>query len=92
MRSILEKLSVHFTLSSPAVGYPFIWICVLIIWLTVVACAYTSVFSKPYRLPAKLIWCAAITLLPLVGLALYLPFALNEELFPYFGFWRKPKT
>ena len=91
MRELLRKLGDIFTLSSPSLMYRGVWICVAIIWVTVVVCALFSIASRPFRRSTKLVWAGIVVLVPLLGLLAYLPFSINEELFPYVGFWRKPK-
>jgi len=88
---MLDKIISMFTLSSPNALSPQVWACAAIIWVTVVVCALFSIASRPFSRPRKLFWAAIVVFLPLVGLLAYLPFSVNEELFPYIGFWRKPR-
>lgn len=89
--TILEFWQRNFTLESPNVTYYPAWIFVALVWLAVVACTLSSIRSRPFRRRAKIVWSLVVVLLPLFGLLAYLPFSLNEELFPYIGFWRKPR-
>lgn len=87
MSEILNKFDFH----NPNLDGMFLTL-VGIVWVIVVLCALSSVLSRPFRWWIKGFWMAMIVAAPLVGLLAYLPFSLKEELYPYLGFWRKPKS
>lgn len=91
MRQILERLGHIFTLQSPTLLYAGVWWMVGFIWLLVVICALTSIAGRRFSRRAKVMWAALVVGVPLLGLLAYLPFSLNQELFPLLGVWRKPR-
>ncbi len=91
MQQILEIIGNLFTLESPCLFYPGVWVCVAIIWVLVLSCALTSLWSRPFGRGKKTLWTVVVVAVPILGLAAYLPFSLGEELFPLLGFWRKPR-
>jgi uncharacterized membrane protein YhaH (DUF805 family) len=91
LRDLLRRLGDIFTLNSPSLGYRGIWICVAILWIVVVVCTLSSIASRPFRRSTKRLWAALVIAVPLLGVLAYLPFSVSEELFPYIGFWRKPR-
>ena len=92
MQQVLALLGRIFTLESPCVFYPGLWVCVGLVWAVVVTCAVTSIWSRPFGRRRKALWTAVVAGVPVVGLLAYLPFSLGEELFPLLGFWRKPRN
>jgi hypothetical protein len=92
MQQILAILGRLFTLESPCLLFPGVWVCAAIIWLTVVICALTSVWSRPFGRWQKALWSLLVVGIPIVGLVAYLPFSLGQELFPLLGFWRNPRS
>ena len=91
MHQLLNKLGDLFTLRSPLLLYPGVWLCVAVIWFLVIGCTLTSVFSRPFSRRKKVLWALVVVGVPLVGVLAYLPVSLNEELFPLLGIWRKPR-
>jgi hypothetical protein len=54
-------------------------ICLIIIWIVVLACAVHSVICQPFNKHQRWFWILLIVCLPGVGLLCYLPFALTKE-------------
>lgn len=61
---------------------PQIAACLLVIWLIVLFCALSSVFTQPFTRSQRIFWLAMILLLPVVGLLAYLPFSFRREDLP----------
>jgi|APSaa5957512622_1039677.scaffolds.fasta_scaffold04404_5 hypothetical protein len=91
MQRILEILGNFFTLNSPSLTYPGVWFCVIAVWLLVLICSLTSIWGHRFGRGKKIFWSVIVLAMPLVGVAIYVPFSLGEELFPLLGFWRNPK-
>ncbi len=91
MRQILERLGHIFTLQSPTLLYGGVWLLAGLVWLLVVICALTSIANCRFSRRKKIIWAMLVVGVPLFGLLAYLPFSLNQELFPLLGVWRKPR-
>ena len=51
----------------------------VIIWLVVLGCAISSIYSQPKLSPrARRLWVLAVLALPLIGLLAYIPFSLDN--------------
>ena len=65
-------------------------ICLAAIWLLIVVCAISSIRSQGLSPGQQRLWIGVVTLLPVVGLLAYLPFAVKQDDMPhYFRF--RPK-
>lgn len=76
-------LSIRFSIES----YKFdgqILACVILIWITVVACTISSIFNRTKHPTTRALWIALVLLLPLLGVLIYLPFAFEKESIPQF--------
>ena len=91
MGEIINILSRQFTLQSANAHSAQVWFCVAAIWIIVVICTLTSIYSRPFSRAMKAWWSAIVVLAPLLGVLAYLPFSVSGELFPYLGFWRPTK-
>lgn len=87
----MSELLNKFDFQNPNIDPTFLTF-VGIIWAIIALCALSSIISRPFRWWTKLFWAIVVLGAPLVGLLAYLPFSLKEELYPYLGFWRKPKS
>ena len=58
-------------------------VCAVLIWLFVLWCAATSIWSQPFSQRQRYFWLAVIVCLPLVGLLAYLPFSFSREDLPH---------
>ena len=65
-------------------------VCMVIIWLAIVGCAISSVFTHSWNRKQRLFWILWIVCVPGIGLLLYLPFSLSAER-PKTGFSSKQK-
>lgn len=90
MGEIFDLLSRHFTLESANTNMQTLT-CAVVIWMTVVICTVTSIWSRPFSFSAKVCWAIIVLFIPLLGVLCYLPFAASGELFPVTGFWRPTK-
>ena len=59
-----------------------IMVCLILIWLVVVACSLSSIFSQQFERNRRLFWICLIIGLPIVGLLAYLPFSFRREGLP----------
>jgi hypothetical protein len=69
-----------------------ILVCLVLIWMAVLYCAISSIRSHPYSRSQRAFWIAVVTLLPVLGLLVYLPFSLrSDEALLQLFFWRRGK-
>ncbi len=61
------------------------------IWLLVLWCAISSIFSQPFTPRQRNFWLGVVILLPIVGVLAYLPFSFRKEDLPN-AFLMKPKS
>ena len=69
---------------------PQVAVCMVLIWLAVVACAVGSLYTRPWNSKQRLFWILWIVCLPGIGVLSYLPFSLNTSR-PTAVFSRKEK-
>lgn len=69
-----------------------VWGAMLGIWLLLIACVISSILQRPFRRRTRIFWILTVICLPLIGVLLYLPFALKDDIYPYLGFWHRPKN
>jgi len=65
-------------------------VCMGLIWLALVACAVSSLFTRPWNKRQRVFWILWIICVPGIGLLSYLPFSLNTSR-PTAVFSRKQK-
>ncbi len=63
---------------------------ILIIWVIALGCVIWSILSQRFNLAVKLVFILLVIALPGVGVLVYLPFSLRQDLFPLLGIWRDP--
>jgi len=85
MRELINRFSLDAIKFDAQVG-----IGMILIWLLVLACATTSVMQRHARTRSRLGWLLIIYFVPVLGLLIYLPFALHLEKYPDLLIWRKP--
>lgn len=56
-----------------------VFVCLVLIWLLVLGCAISSVLSQPLSRKQRLKWIVAIVALPVLGLAVYIPFSFSNQ-------------
>ena len=54
-----------------------------IVWICVVGCVISSIFTQPFDLKQRIFWVAVVILLPVIGILAYLPFAFRKENLPH---------
>lgn len=63
-----------------------------LIWLLILACAISSIRSQALSLGQQRFWIVVVTLVPVIGLLAYLPFAIKQDDMPhYFRFRSKDR-
>lgn len=65
---------------------------VLFVWLMVLACAYHSILSQQIAASKKKMWLYIVTLLPIFGLVVYLPFSIDKEHLVNLPIWKRFKS
>ena len=78
---MLEKITSRFSLQSMRID-PVTIICLLVIWLLIVACAVSSVLHQPFTKRQRFFWILFVLGAPMVGVLAYLPFSFNKEEVP----------
>ena len=48
------------------------------VWLLMLFAGMASVYSRPWRLWKRMLWCVILTLLPVIGMALYCLLSLSH--------------
>jgi hypothetical protein len=78
--NFMNSLLSRFSFDSSKLDWK-IWLVCALCWLTITACGVGSVFSHQSSFTSKqrFNWILLIVLLPLVGLAFYLPKSLKRE-------------
>ena len=87
--SPLSHILNHFSLQA-AKWSSSVLITLLIVWLAVLGCIYSSILTQPFERRQRIFWLLAVTLLPIIGVLTYLPFAFRKEELPHI-FLRKSK-
>lgn len=87
---MIEKIMGKFDFANPHFTTDLA-LLLLVIWVGLVGCCIWSILGQRYSFYLKLIWIVLVVALPGLGMLLYLPFSLKDELFPLLGFWRDPK-
>ena len=65
-------------------------LALMVVWIAVLGCIVSSILSQPFDQRQRVFWIALVTLLPVVGVLAYLPFAFRKEDLPHM-FRRKSK-
>ena len=87
MTEILSRFSLH----SAKFGVQ-VWLCLAVVWLTLLACAITSIYAQPFSARQQKFWLCAVVFVPLFGLLAYLPFSFRRDQIAQFFFLRSPKN
>ena len=75
---MLEKLVSKFSLD--AVRFTrSIFVCMVVIWLMVVGCAVSSIWSQGFTRRQRVFWIILVVCVPVLGLLVYLPFSVRKE-------------
>ncbi len=77
MTSLLNRFSLHATDWNGWVGMSLV-----LVWICVIACVISSIFSQPFDIKQRIFWTAIVVLLPVIGILAYLPFAFRKENLP----------
>jgi hypothetical protein len=84
VREFLEKINFGDVQFTWAMG-----VCMAVIWMAVLACGVHSIATQPISPRQRWWWIVTITALPVLGLALYLPFSYRLQnqsgLFAFFS-------
>ena len=65
--------------------------CMIVMWITVLVCAISSLNSQNYTPARRRFWLAFMILVPGVGVLCYLPACFHVDEHPELFFWRKSK-
>ncbi len=87
---MIEKILNKFDFSNPKTDLEVI-VGLIIIWALLVGATLHSIYTQKIPMRKKIFWWIIVLCLPLIGVLIYLPFSLKDELFPIIGFWREPK-
>jgi Phospholipase_D-nuclease N-terminal len=86
MSQLLSRLSLH-----PARFTGGMLACLLLLWALVLACAFSSLASRPFSKKQRMFWTVFIICVPLLGLLCYLPFSFNKDNYPFLLNWQNKK-
>ncbi len=89
-KTMIEKIVSKFDFGNPQFSRG-IAICLLLVWVMVLGCVVWSILGQKCKPYVKLLLILMVVGIPGLGVLFYLPFSLKEELYPFIGFWRKPK-
>jgi len=56
-----------------------VWVCLGVIWLVVLACAFTSIQAQPFSARQQKFWISVVVFVPILGVLAYLPFSFQRE-------------
>ncbi len=56
-----------------------VWLCLAAIWLVVLGCAITSIYTQPFSSRQRKLWLSTVVCIPLLGVLAYLPFSFRRE-------------
>jgi hypothetical protein len=56
-----------------------ILLCCLLLWASVVGCTIASIRTQRFTTRQRWFWIALVVLVPLIGVAAYLPFSFSRE-------------
>ena len=54
------------------------FLCLILIWLVVIATAISSIMSQPFAKKQRTFWIVLIIVVPIFGLLAYLPFSASS--------------
>lgn len=78
MSELLSRFSVDAAKFNAQIGF-----FIALVWLVVIGCAISSIAGQqPFSKKQKVFWTVVVAALPVVGIILYLPFALRRENYP----------
>jgi uncharacterized membrane protein YoaK (UPF0700 family) len=86
---MITRILTRFSLQAAKWDGP-IELALLLVWMAVLACVVSSIFSQAFDRKQRIFWIAVVVLLPALGLLAYLPFAFHSDDLPLM-FRRKPK-
>ncbi len=86
MSELLHRFSLQSAKFSPQVI-----IAALLIWLTVLVCAVTSIMGQPFSKRQRMFWLAVVVFVPLIGVLAYLPFSFRKEELPHAFLMKKDR-
>ena len=85
MRDFIDRFSLESIKFDAQTG-----IALALIWLVILGCAWASVCERFSSTRKRVLWLLMIIFLPVIGLLIYLPFALHLDKYPDLLIWRKP--
>ena len=74
MTDIFSRFSLHAAKFNGQV-----WVCLAVIWLVVLACAITSIYTQSFSARQQRFWISIVVFIPLFGVLAYLPFSFRRE-------------
>jgi ABC-type sugar transport system permease subunit len=85
-KRIMQEILNRFSLQAIKFN-TFVLMAMIAVWVVVIACALSSIFSQPFSRRQKFFWTVFVIAVPLVGVLAYLPFSFNREDLPdiFFG-------
>lgn len=87
MQSFLSKL----TFDGENFNYQ-VQIALALIWLIILGCAYHSILCQQISASKKKMWMLIVTVLPVFGIIIYLPFSVDHEHLSNLPIWKRIKS
>ena len=65
--------------------------CMILVWVTVVGSAISSINRQNYGLAQRRFWIAVVSLVPVFGVLWYIAVSFDADKYPELFFWRRSK-